>query len=180
VLTSLLGSARFARLVEQEAIDGTAAYGPTEFLADVRKGVWKELDSPQIRIDAYRRNLQRAYLDLINNKLNGASPSASNLPAGFAAGFLASSGDEKPFYRAELKTLNSSIAAALIKTSDKQTRAHLEAARDQIARILDPRFAPPSGAGANANRAFAEQVDPFFTPADQLGTCWPDYAILPH
>jgi hypothetical protein len=57
VLTNLLSSPRFVRLVEQEAIDGISVYTPSEFLADVRKGVWKELDAPQVKIDAYCRNL---------------------------------------------------------------------------------------------------------------------------
>ena len=38
-LSQLLGTARFARLVEQEAIDGEKAYRPVEMLADVRKGI---------------------------------------------------------------------------------------------------------------------------------------------
>jgi hypothetical protein len=155
VLTNLLNGARFARVVEQEAIDGSSAYGPTEFLADVRKGIWRELDAPQIRIDAYRRNLQRAYLDLVNNKLNSAA--------------LATSGDEKPFYRGELRTLNSAIGVALAKATDKETRAHLEGTRDEIAKILDPKFAPPSGSGAGTIRIFGDQLD----------TCWPDYIIRP-
>ena len=70
VMTNLLNSARFSRLIEQEAIDGSAAYAPTEFLATVRKGVWKELDAPQVKVDAYRRALQHTYLDLVNAKLN--------------------------------------------------------------------------------------------------------------
>jgi hypothetical protein len=86
VLTNLLSSPRFVRLVEQEAIDGISVYTPSEFLADVRKGVWKELDAPQVKIDAYRRNLQRAYLDLVNGKLNGAAPGIpANLQQGFPA-----------------------------------------------------------------------------------------------
>jgi hypothetical protein len=180
VLNNLLNSARFARLVEQEAIDGSSAYNPADFLTDVRKGVWKELDSAQVKIDAYRRNLQRAYLDQVNNKLNGP---AQTLPAGFPAGFasqFASSGDEKPLYRGELKSLNAAIGAALAKATDRETKAHLEGARDQIAKILDPKFAAASGAAAGVIRiGFAGELDPFLTPADQLGTCWPDYIILP-
>ena len=180
VLNNLLSSARFARIVEQEAIDGSSAYGPTEFLADVRKGIWKELGAPQVRVDAYRRNLQRTYLDLVNNKLNGtASSLPANLPAGFPVGFFASSGDERPLYREELRTLNSTIGAALARTADKETRAHLEATRDQIAKILDPKFAPASGGGAGTIRIFGDQLDPFLTPADQLSNCWPDYVIRP-
>ena len=171
VLTNLLSSARFNRLVEQEAIDGDAAYTPVEFLAEVRKGVWRELDSPQIRIDAYRRNLQRAYLDQVNNKVNGnAAAPLIGLPPEFA-GLFATSGDEKPFYRAELRALNSSVTAAISKTSDKETKAHLEYTRDQIAKILDPKFAPPTGLTAPVLR--------FGLDGDGEPGCWPDYVIRP-
>lgn len=180
VLNNLLSSARFARLVEQEAIDGASAYAPSEFLADVRKGVWKELDAPRVQIDAYRRNLQRAYLDLVNRKVNGpAAARPANLPPGFPTAFFASSGDEQPFYRAELKSLNAAIGAALAKTSNRETRAHLEGARDEIARILDPRFAPPAGNESVGGRARGLELDPFLTSPDELGTCWPDYVIRP-
>jgi hypothetical protein len=169
VLTNLMGSSRFARIVEQAAIDGSSAYGAPEFVGDVRKGIWKELAGPQVKIDAYRRNLQHSYLDLVNNKLNGAQ----------GGGFAAASADEKPLYRAELKALNAAIGGALAKAADRETRAHLEGASDQIASILDPKFAPPSGNTGGGIRVFNEQVDPFLAPPDQLNTCWPDYTIRP-
>jgi hypothetical protein len=154
VLTTLLNSARFARLMEQETLDGNLAYSPVEFLSTVRKGIWRELDSPAVKIDTYRRELQRSYLQLVNTKLNPA-PAAAAVPAfptdGGGRGFprQPSSGDEKPLYRAELRSLNASIAAALAKTTDHETKAHLEAAKDEIARILDPKFATPAApAGA--------------------------------
>jgi hypothetical protein len=155
--------------VEQEAIDGSSAYSPAAFLADVRKGIWRELDSPQVKIDAYRRDLQHAYLDQINTKLNAAQFAGAGRLGGF--GFSANSPDEKPLYRAELKSLNAAIGAALAKAPDRETHAHLEAARDEIAKILDPRFAPPSNSNGNAFRVFSDQFDP--------NDCWPDYAILP-
>jgi len=61
VLNTLLSNTRFDRLVEQEAIDGAAAYRPADFLADVRKGIWREIERGPVRIDAYRRNLQDSY-----------------------------------------------------------------------------------------------------------------------
>ena len=189
VLSNLLSSARFARLVEQEAMDGSAAYRPADFLADVRKGIWNELDAPQAKIDAYRRNLQRTYLDLVNTKFNGPAVTLpAGLPAGFPVAMFASSGDEKPFYRGELRTLNAAITAALARTTDRTTRVHLEGARDQIARILDPKFNPVQGGGAADIRIFADQwsgvslstsaADPN-TPWQQIENCWPDYEIRP-
>jgi hypothetical protein len=180
VLNSLLRSPRFARLVEQEAIDGPAAYTPADLLASVRKGVWKELDDPQVAIGAFRRNVQGAYLDLVNTKLNGNPPA---LPAGLPPEIQAqlrvnTSGDERTFYRAELHSLNASIGAALRKAPDRETRAHLEGARDQIARILDPKFAAPNAAAAPVIRVGIDGLDPFTAPPESLG-CWPNYTIEP-
>ena len=179
VLNNLLSSSRFARLVEQEAIDGAAAYAPADFLAEVRQGIWKELAAPAVKVDAYRSNLQRGYLETANNKINGSAPSApAGLPRGFApAAMFASSGDEKPLYRAELKALDAALAAALPKAADAATRAHLEGARDQIAKILDPRFAPPASSAPAGMRIFGLEGS---VSADGEGlTCWPDYVIRP-
>jgi len=172
VLNNLLSSARFARLVEQEAVDGSGSYNPADFLASVRKGVWKELDAPQVKVDAYRRNLQHAWLDLTNTKVNGSAPVMSGLPPEFA-GMLASSADEKPLYRAELRSLNASVTAALAKTGDRETRAHLEGVRDQIAKILDPKFAATSGAAGPIIRMGMDGLE------NTSQSCWPDYIILP-
>jgi Met-zincin/Domain of unknown function (DUF5117)/Domain of unknown function (DUF5118) len=177
VLNNLLNSPRFNRLVEQEALDGKPAYSAVEFLADVRAGLWKELADPQVRIDAYRRNLQRAFLDLVNTKLNGNAPNLpANLPPELAAQ-LAASGDEKPLYRSELRSLNASIAAAISKTADRETSAHLEAARDQIAKILDPKFAQAGGTAAGAANRIG--FDPLWGVPGPSDLCWPDYFIRP-
>ncbi len=168
VLTNLLSSARFERLVEQEAVDGPSAYSPADFLAAARRAVWKELDGDQVRVDAYRRNLQRAWLDLANTKVNSNQAIPANLPPELAA-----SGDEKPFYRAELRTLNARIVAAIAKASDRETRAHLEGARDQIARILDPKFNQGGAAAAPALRVALDGMT-------ATENCWPDYVILPY
>jgi Met-zincin/Domain of unknown function (DUF5117)/Domain of unknown function (DUF5118) len=162
VLTSLLNSQRFGRLVEQETLDGTRAYSPVEFLSSVRKGVWKELDGPTVKVDAYRRGLQRSYLTIINGKLNPAQAAPAAAPAGGEApagrggrGGGGAPGDEKGMYRAELKALSAQITAALAKTTDHETKAHLEASRDEISKILDPKFlpaAPAAGAAAGGGR----------------------------
>ena len=158
VLNQLLNDQRFARLIEEQTLDGTAAYTAAELLASVRKGVWKELESPTVKIDAYRRNLQDSYLEIVNTKLNGntaALPAAAAGGGRGGRGAPARSDDEKPFYRAELRALNSSITAAIPKATDHDTKAHLEAAKDQIVKILDPKFLPPApaaAAGAAAGR----------------------------
>ncbi|HTS78931.1 MAG TPA: zinc-dependent metalloprotease [Bryobacteraceae bacterium] len=157
VLNTLFNDQRFARLIEEQAVDGSAAFTAAELLAMVRKGVWKELESPQVKIDAYRRNLQDTYLDLIDTKLNGSRTAAVAFGAGGRGGRGPApvSEDEKPFFRAELRVLSASVSAALPKAADHDTRAHLEAAKDQIGKILDPKFLPPAptaGAGGGRGR----------------------------
>jgi hypothetical protein len=161
VLTSLLSSARFGRLVEQEAIDGAAAYKPGEFLADVRKGIFGEMYAPagkDVKIDAYRRNLQRAYLDLMAGRLNGAQRASD---------------DQRPLFRGELRAIAADAGQALNRVTDRDTRLHLEDVRDQVAKILDPKFAlagPAAGGGI-----------PLVTGADDDAApeeiCFPDDAI---
>lgn len=174
VLNNLLSSTRFARLIEQNALDGDAAYNPGDFLADVRNGVWSELGGPNVVVDPYRRNLQRAYLDIANNKLNAAPQTPPpGLPAAFAAMFM-TSGDERAFYRAELRELSSDVASALSKTNDRTTRVHLEAVRDQIGKILDPNSSG-SGATPAQNRFAMEMLELYLNPT----SCWPDYTVDP-
>ena len=71
VLNQLMTNARLARLIEQEALDGAAAYKPTAFFADIRKGIWSELNDAAVKVDPFRRNTQRAYLEVMGEKLNG-------------------------------------------------------------------------------------------------------------
>jgi hypothetical protein len=153
VLATLLAAPRLARLVEDEALDGAAAYRPTDFLADVRRGIWRELEAASVRIDAYRRNLQRAYLELMSDKINGRQ---------------AGTDEGRPFARGELRLLQQSVRGALTKTTDRETRFYLEDVRDQITKILDPRFAPPAPAPIAPGVVLAVQDE---------AICWPDYII---
>jgi hypothetical protein len=174
-LNNLLSSARFARLVEQNALDGAMSYQAGDFLADVRRGVWSELDATAVVIDPYRRNLQRSYLDIANSKLN-ATPQAApqGLPQGLAALFV-SSGDEREFYRAELRALNAQIAKTLPRVTDRTTRIHLEAVRDQVGRILEPNRQGSSTSAITINQQAMEFLDLYYNPT----SCFPDYIIRP-
>jgi hypothetical protein len=159
VLGSLLSSARLSRLVEQEALDGAVAYRPLDFLADVRKGVWSEIyaEGPA-HVDAYRRNLQRAYVETLADRVNGAQATAS---------------DARAFFRGELKTLDADLQRALTRTTDRATGLHIEDVRSQIARALDPSVQ----ATAAGNRATTNLTDAWMDPSIEPESCWLDYAI---
>ena len=142
VLTSLLQNQRLDRMTEQLTIDGaTIAYAPLQFLTDVRTGVWSELGKPGTAITIYRRNLQRAYLDNMDQKLNG-TPAAS--------------AEIRMLVKGELQALDRQLqTAAAAPGLDENTRRHLADSRDEIAIILDPRVPRPAPDPAAAAAALA-------------------------
>jgi hypothetical protein len=157
VLNSLLSGARVNRLVEEEALDGDVAYKPLDFLADVRKGVWTEVyGDGAVVVDAYRRNLQRAYIETLADRVNGRT---------------AASDDARAFFRGELKTLDADLKSALAKTSDRPTKLHLEDIQMQVAHALDPAIQAPAAA-ATPGRPGTE-----FDVSESPDACWIDYAI---
>ncbi len=159
VLAAVLNPARFNRLVEQEAIDGAAAYKATDFLGDLRRGIWSELTAAQVRIDPYRRNTQRLFLDAMAGRLNGAAPATD---------------DARAFIRGELRSLRAAIADALARTTDRATRLHMDDAQDQIAKALDPKFPQITAAPAAARPGFDFEFE--FGENGEI-SCFPDYAI---
>ena len=62
-LNSLLSVGRINRLVSTVEQEGAEAYSPIELMTDLRKGIFSELYAAQ-KTDAYRRNLQRAFIDI--------------------------------------------------------------------------------------------------------------------
>ncbi len=137
VLATVLAPGRLNRMVEYEALDGEAggAYTIGELANDLRAGVWGELDDGRVRIDVHRRNLQRAYLEVVDERLN--PPEDDGPPSPFAQGEPHWNSDVRPVLRAELRTLDRQAASALNRTADTMTRAHLEDVRAEIERILE-------------------------------------------
>ncbi len=170
ILGNLMNPTRLARLVEQEALDGKGSYTATDFLTDVRNGIWKELNGTgPIKIDAYRRNLQRSYVELMNDRLNRPAPATPSFP-GFTP--QPTTEDVRPFFRGELKAVSAAVAAAIPRAADQETRFHLEDIKDQIAKVLDPKILPPATTTVSSPFGF-DLLDNW----QNVHTCWPDYQI---
>ena len=172
VLNALLQTDRLARLAEQAALDGNAAYRPERFLEELRTGIWSELAAPARAIGPYRRNTQRAYLDTIDNRLNGNAPPDPEVRA---------------LLRGELRTLRARLVSAIPLAVDRASRVHLEDSRDQIDEMLDPRAmrqargtgrggatGPAVGSSGLAPWQFDFANDPFQRTPDG---CWVDYVF---
>ncbi|MFL5499435.1 MAG: zinc-dependent metalloprotease [Gemmatimonadaceae bacterium] len=142
VLTSLLNDARLNRLIENEALASSRqdAYSLASMLADLKRGVWTELDRPSVSIDPYRRTLQNQFLSQVNLKLNPSPTPPTPAPAfpGFnpPAPLL---DDARNQLRGELVSLRGEIRRAIGRSADRETRLHLEGADHQIGEILDPK-----------------------------------------
>jgi hypothetical protein len=139
VLATLLARSRLNRLVEYEALEARPAevYTVGELMADLHAAVWGELTRPSVRIDVYRRNLQRAFLETVESELVLPQPRGGG-PAVLGPRDDRWNSDVRPVLRGELRTLDRDLAAALPHAADQMTRLHLEDARAEIARMLDP------------------------------------------
>jgi hypothetical protein len=140
VLTALLDDQRMNRLLEGEALRGKDAYSLASMLDDMRSGIWSELNDAHPTIDPYRRALQMSYLTQIDRKINpppAAAPAVGG--GGQAARAEPLAEDARSELRGELVTLRDEIRRAIPKTTDRETRMHLEAAEHRIGEILDPK-----------------------------------------
>jgi hypothetical protein len=126
LLSVLIDDARCKRMAEVASRSPNPAYLPTDLLGDLRSGLWSELDAAAVEINLYRRNLQRAHVEILGTHAN-RTDAASDLPA---------------LARGELKSLLAAIKTAAGKTKDRLTLLHLQDMEARIDRLLDPRLKP--------------------------------------
>ncbi len=147
VLNSLVFQERVSRLQEHEAILGIEAYTVNRLLTDLRDGIFTELKGAAgIKVDPYRRNLQRAYIDILGGRLAAPPAAVSPFTMPESAPSIGND-DSRGAIRAELKILRTQLGAKAPLAADRITKNHLEDLRDQIAQILEPKTAASSGAG---------------------------------
>ncbi len=141
-LASVVSNDRLARMIELEAMakSKSEVYPVADMLTDLRRGLWKEIDTGA-PIDAFRRRLQRVYLEAMASKINPPAASAAAQAPGGARGAPApvSTADFRPILKSEMRALDADLATAIAKTTDRMSKAHLEDARDLIATMLDPK-----------------------------------------
>lgn len=123
ILRYLVNTLRLRRMAEFEARAPGASYGPAALLEDLRRGLMIELERERVAVDLYRRNTQRAWIDLL------VDITAQN----------ARDSDVSALARAELKVVQRQMSDALIKCADRVTEVHLTDLLDRCDRALDPR-----------------------------------------
>ncbi|HEX3717055.1 MAG TPA: zinc-dependent metalloprotease [Verrucomicrobiae bacterium] len=124
VLRNLISSQRVDRLAEIEQTSTNTTYSPTELFADLRGGLFRELNANPVDIDLYRRNLQRSYVDMLSATLKNPARD-SDLPA---------------YARAELEAIRAMIDRTGASQIKPVARIHLKDLAARISRALDPRL----------------------------------------
>ncbi|EMR03926.1 zinc-dependent metalloprotease [Cesiribacter andamanensis] len=135
-LNNLLSFDRLARLMENEVkgVDYTAL----GMVKQLQQGIWSEVSKGQ-KIDIYRRNLQKAYLDRMDYLLNDAEAqqAAARSVRGYSTAVTVSQSDIKSIVRGELSRLESQLRSARGRYSDELSRYHIDDSLVRIRAILE-------------------------------------------
>ncbi len=121
-LGGLLSVERMKRLAEQAALGGAEAYSLREMFADLRRAIWRELEAGA-PVDPFRRNLQRGYLDQVEELLESEAALATDIA---------------PLVRGELRAIREAAEGMRTEASDPLTGLHVEDVIARIGKILDP------------------------------------------
>ncbi|NQX82805.1 MAG: zinc-dependent metalloprotease [Flavobacteriaceae bacterium] len=118
-LNSLLSVKKLHRVIENKALNGKSAYSIGLLMKDLRNGIWSELKSGK-SIDSYRRNLQRAHIEILSKLLEDNS-------------------DVRSYARNELIALKYMANRSAVITKDEASKYHLKDIKIVIMNILDPK-----------------------------------------
>jgi hypothetical protein len=135
-LNRVLDFGRMARIIENEAINGGNAYSLIEMMTDLRKGIFNELYTNE-SVDAYRRNLQLAYIDRINYIMNEEQNSIPSWARSRVTSIKVSQSDIRTVAVGQLIELKKDIKKSIKRTNDKMSVLHLKMISKKIDKIMD-------------------------------------------
>lgn len=136
ILNQLLDFSRLARLIENETMNGNKAYNVIDMCKDLRDGIWTEAKTGK-KVDTYRRNLQRAYIEQLERLLTKEQTPIRNPAFLNFVGFSrvdVSQSDIRPIARGELNQIKQMARRAMNTTADPMTKYHYQ---DILARVND-------------------------------------------
>lgn len=122
-LNRLFQADRLNRLIEGEALNGNNAYTIMNLFDDTRRGIFSELSAGAYP-DAYRRNLQRAYIDKMEALLKLEDGKYDHT-------------DIKAVARGTLKNLQKTVGSASKKFKSGMSKIYVDDLKARIDGILD-------------------------------------------
>ncbi|RQO70786.1 zinc-dependent metalloprotease [Pedobacter sp. KBW06] len=136
VLTSLLETYGFARMIDDEIKNGNNAYTVNNLLTDLRVAIFSN-ETP----DVFKRALQRSYADRLGVLLKLDKPVVESSYAIMGiTPYNPNSSDMRLLVRAELKKLNANVKALQLTATTPLIKSHYEDLADRINKILNPKI----------------------------------------
>lgn len=135
LLEDMLFPVRFRALEDAEMVKAGSGMVASEYLAMVQAGVFRELAAGRPKIDIYRRELQRAYIDQLK-AFTGDVQRFSTLSQMIASMFSSFSIDLRAAAVDALRGLQRDVRAAAPRATDRPTRLHLLQLDREIEQIL--------------------------------------------
>ena len=122
-LNRVLDFGRMARIIENEALNGSNSYSLTEMMSDLKDGIWSELKNNK-SIDVYRRNLQRSYISRLGYIMKNEQSSRPGW-GDYITTIKVDVSDVRSITMGALLDLKKDLKKAVKRYSDKRIKSHL-------------------------------------------------------
>ena len=138
-LNNILDFGKMARMIENEALNGNNAYTLENFMNDVKNGIWSELKNGK-KIDVYRRNLQRSYIQRLGYIMANEQPRRQgSFWANYTTPVNVAVSDIRSSTLGTLLNLRKELSKSVKKYSDQNTKNHLNYCIGLINNALNPK-----------------------------------------
>ena len=139
-LNNILDFGKMARMIENEALNGSDAYTLEEMMDDLKNGVWLELKNNG-KIDVYRRNLQRSYINRLGYLMkNEQEFSSGSYWSNYTTRIKVDVSDIRSTTLGILLDLKKELSKVIKKYSDPAIKNHLTYCIGLINNALNPRL----------------------------------------
>ena len=138
-LNSVLDFAKMARMIENEALNGSNAYTLQEMMNDLKNGIWFELKNNR-NIDVYRRNLQRTYINRLAYIMKNEQPTRQgSFWSNYITRIKVDVSDIRSVTVGMLTGLRKELSRSVKKYSDPNIKNHLTYCISLINNALNPK-----------------------------------------
>ena len=139
-LNNLLDFGRLARMIENEALNGLDAYTLKEMMNDLKNGIWFELIN-NAKIDVYRRNLQKLYINRLGYIMkNEQEIRSGSYWSNYTTRIKVDVSDIRSTTLGILLDLKKELSKSIKKYSDPAIKNHLTYCIGLINNALNPRL----------------------------------------
>ncbi|MCD0488098.1 zinc-dependent metalloprotease [Pedobacter sp. MC2016-14] len=139
IVAAVTSQSRLYRMMINQRDYGKGTYSPSEWLTDLKKGIFAEIYTGAAA-DDYRKTLQKMYVGSIitmYNKRFALQGSIDNILASLAPTDVLLYSNVKALGFAHLRELRRDIGNGIPKTKDKDTKIHLEYLKQMLDKIIN-------------------------------------------